>query len=78
MKENVPFPPYSLEDYVDSRSALPPDLEKPDCAKGFELPYSIHAFQHLRVSKGQTSETLESYFDSSWQGYSLDVFFFST
>ncbi|XP_070689271.1 tetratricopeptide repeat protein 17 [Pempheris klunzingeri] len=38
----------SPEDYVDSRSALPPDLEKPDCAKLFELPYSIHAFQHLR------------------------------
>ncbi|KAL6113545.1 ttc17 [Pungitius sinensis] len=36
------------DDYVDSRSALPPDLEKPDCAKAFELPYSIHAFQHLR------------------------------
>uniref|UniRef100_A0A3P8RJB1 Tetratricopeptide repeat domain 17 n=1 Tax=Amphiprion percula TaxID=161767 RepID=A0A3P8RJB1_AMPPE len=38
----------SPEDYVDSLSALPPDLEKPDCAKLFELPYSIHAFQHLR------------------------------
>uniref|UniRef100_A0A7N6C262 Tetratricopeptide repeat domain 17 n=1 Tax=Anabas testudineus TaxID=64144 RepID=A0A7N6C262_ANATE len=38
----------SPEDYVDSQSALPPDLEKPDCAKVFELPYSIHAFQHLR------------------------------
>ncbi|KAM4596171.1 tetratricopeptide repeat protein 17 isoform 1-T1 [Fundulus diaphanus] len=38
----------SPEDYVDSRSALPPDLEKPDCAKVIELPYSIHAFQHLR------------------------------
>ncbi|XP_035011293.1 tetratricopeptide repeat protein 17 isoform X3 [Hippoglossus stenolepis] len=38
----------SPEDYVDPRSALPPDLEKPDCAKVFELPYSIHAFQHLR------------------------------
>uniref|UniRef100_A0A8D3A993 Tetratricopeptide repeat domain 17 n=1 Tax=Scophthalmus maximus TaxID=52904 RepID=A0A8D3A993_SCOMX len=38
----------SPEDYVDSRSALPPDLEKPDCARAFELPYSIHAFQHLR------------------------------
>ncbi|XP_029314323.1 tetratricopeptide repeat protein 17 [Cottoperca gobio] len=38
----------SPEDYVDSRSALPPDLEKPECAKVFELPYSIHAFQHLR------------------------------
>uniref|UniRef100_A0A672G359 Tetratricopeptide repeat domain 17 n=1 Tax=Salarias fasciatus TaxID=181472 RepID=A0A672G359_SALFA len=38
----------SPEDFVDSRSALPPDLEKPDCAKVFELPYSIHAFQHLR------------------------------
>ncbi|XP_034040612.1 tetratricopeptide repeat protein 17 [Thalassophryne amazonica] len=37
-----------LEDYMDSRSALPPDLEKPDCGKVFELPYSIHAFQHLR------------------------------
>uniref|UniRef100_A0A3P9LLN9 Tetratricopeptide repeat domain 17 n=1 Tax=Oryzias latipes TaxID=8090 RepID=A0A3P9LLN9_ORYLA len=36
------------EDYLDSQSALPPDLEKPDCAKLFELPYSIHAFQHLR------------------------------
>lgn len=39
----------SVEDYVDQRSALPPDLEKPDCAKIFDLPYSIHAFQHLRV-----------------------------
>lgn len=38
----------SPEDYVDSRSTLPPDLEKPDCTKVFELPYSIHAFQHLR------------------------------
>nr|XP_054588205.1 tetratricopeptide repeat protein 17 [Nothobranchius furzeri] len=38
----------SAEDYVDSRSALPPDLEKPDCANVFELPFSIHAFQHLR------------------------------
>ncbi|XP_058484707.1 tetratricopeptide repeat protein 17 isoform X1 [Solea solea] len=38
----------SPEDYVDSQSALPPDLEKPECSKVFELPYSIHAFQHLR------------------------------
>lgn len=44
----------SPEDYVDSRSAMPPDLEKPDCAQVFDLPYSIHAFQHLRVSKEQT------------------------
>ncbi|XP_067105211.1 tetratricopeptide repeat protein 17 isoform X1 [Osmerus mordax] len=36
------------EDFVDSRSPLPPDLEIPDCAKVFDLPYSIHAFQHLR------------------------------
>lgn len=42
---------HSPEDYVDSRSALPPDLEKPDCTKVYDLPYSIHAFQHLRVSK---------------------------
>lgn len=47
---------YSPEDYVDSRSALPPDLEKPDCVKVFELPYSIHAFQHLRVSRGQACQ----------------------
>uniref|UniRef100_A0A8C5D2X3 Tetratricopeptide repeat protein 17 n=1 Tax=Gouania willdenowi TaxID=441366 RepID=A0A8C5D2X3_GOUWI len=38
----------SPEDFVDSRSALPPDLEKPDCAKASALAYSIHAFQHLR------------------------------
>ncbi|XP_020498865.2 tetratricopeptide repeat protein 17 [Labrus bergylta] len=38
----------SPEEYMDFRTALPPDLEKPDCAKIFELPYSIHAFQHLR------------------------------
>ncbi|KAK7912523.1 hypothetical protein WMY93_012734 [Mugilogobius chulae] len=38
----------SPEDFVDSRSALPPDLQTPDCTKVFELPYSIHAFQHLR------------------------------
>ncbi|KAI4876156.1 hypothetical protein NFI96_017582 [Prochilodus magdalenae] len=36
------------EDYVDYMSLLPPDLEKPDCAELLELPYSIHAFQHLR------------------------------
>ncbi|XP_051503496.1 tetratricopeptide repeat protein 17 isoform X2 [Myxocyprinus asiaticus] len=36
------------EDYLDQMSALPPDLEKPDCAKVLDLPYSIHAFQHLR------------------------------
>uniref|UniRef100_A0A674MPX7 Tetratricopeptide repeat domain 17 n=1 Tax=Takifugu rubripes TaxID=31033 RepID=A0A674MPX7_TAKRU len=35
-------------DYLDSRSAMPRDLEKPDCAQVFDLPYSIHAFQHLR------------------------------
>lgn len=45
---------HSPEDYLDYRSALPPDVEKPDCAKVFDLPYSIHAFQHLRVSKCQT------------------------
>uniref|UniRef100_A0A667ZH72 Tetratricopeptide repeat domain 17 n=1 Tax=Myripristis murdjan TaxID=586833 RepID=A0A667ZH72_9TELE len=38
----------SPEEYLDARSPLPPDLERPDCAKVFELPYSIHAFQHLR------------------------------
>ncbi|XP_053473026.1 tetratricopeptide repeat protein 17 [Ictalurus furcatus] len=36
------------EDYVDYMSPLPSDLEKPDCAEIFELPYSIHAYQHLR------------------------------
>ncbi|XP_059927187.1 tetratricopeptide repeat protein 17 isoform X1 [Gadus macrocephalus] len=38
----------SPEEHVDSRSALPPDLERPDCSQISELPYSIHAFQHLR------------------------------
>ncbi|XP_041131767.1 tetratricopeptide repeat protein 17-like isoform X4 [Polyodon spathula] len=38
----------SPEDHVDHKSPLPPDLEKPDCANVLELPYSIHAFQHLR------------------------------
>ncbi|KAF4091063.1 hypothetical protein AMELA_G00032800 [Ameiurus melas] len=36
------------EDYVDYMSPLPSDLEKPDCTEIFELPYSIHAYQHLR------------------------------
>ncbi|XP_057213044.1 tetratricopeptide repeat protein 17 [Triplophysa rosa] len=36
------------EDYLDQTSPLPPDLEKPDCIKILDLPYSIHAFQHLR------------------------------
>ncbi|KAL0188630.1 hypothetical protein M9458_015729, partial [Cirrhinus mrigala] len=36
------------EEFLDQMSPLPPDLEKPDCAKILELPYSIHAFQHLR------------------------------
>uniref|UniRef100_A0A3P8YYU9 Tetratricopeptide repeat domain 17 n=1 Tax=Esox lucius TaxID=8010 RepID=A0A3P8YYU9_ESOLU len=38
----------SPENYVDFRSPLPPALETPDCAGVFQLPFSIHAFQHLR------------------------------
>uniref|UniRef100_A0A8C7MUH1 Tetratricopeptide repeat domain 17 n=1 Tax=Oncorhynchus kisutch TaxID=8019 RepID=A0A8C7MUH1_ONCKI len=47
----------SPEDYVDFRSPLPPDLEKPDCARVFELPYSIHGFQHLRGVQEQVNLT---------------------
>ncbi|GAA6104522.1 tetratricopeptide repeat protein 17 isoform X1 [Tachysurus ichikawai] len=36
------------EDYMDFTSPLPSDLEKPDCTEILELPYSIHAYQHLR------------------------------
>ncbi|KAG8438377.1 hypothetical protein GDO86_008890 [Hymenochirus boettgeri] len=38
----------SSEDYVDTHSSLPPDLMQPDCTKIIELPFSIHAFHHLR------------------------------
>nr|XP_034971950.1 tetratricopeptide repeat protein 17 [Zootoca vivipara] len=38
----------SPEDYIDTKSPLPPDLEEPECTKILDLPYSIHAFQHLR------------------------------
>ncbi|RXN00636.1 Apoptosis inhibitor 5 [Acipenser ruthenus] len=38
----------SPEDHVDHKSPLPLNLEKPNCTKVLELPYSIHAFQHLR------------------------------
>ncbi|KAK2501086.1 hypothetical protein MC885_004583, partial [Smutsia gigantea] len=38
----------SPEDYIDTESSVPPDPEQPDCTKILELPYSIHAFQHLR------------------------------
>ncbi|KAM3918179.1 tetratricopeptide repeat protein 17 [Leptodactylus fuscus] len=38
----------NAEDYVDVHSSLPPDLKQPDCTRIIELPYSIHAFQHLR------------------------------
>uniref|UniRef100_A0ACB8G416 Tetratricopeptide repeat protein 17 n=1 Tax=Sphaerodactylus townsendi TaxID=933632 RepID=A0ACB8G416_9SAUR len=38
----------SPEDYMDTKSPLPPDLEQPECTKILDLPYSIHAFQHLR------------------------------
>jgi hypothetical protein len=38
------------EDFIDTESPVPPDPEQPDCTKILELPYSIHAFQHLRVS----------------------------
>uniref|UniRef100_A0AAY4EQ15 Tetratricopeptide repeat protein 17 n=1 Tax=Denticeps clupeoides TaxID=299321 RepID=A0AAY4EQ15_9TELE len=47
----------SPEENVDHRSPLPPDLEKPDCAKILELPYSIHAFQHLRGVQERTNLT---------------------
>uniref|UniRef100_A0A8D0L4X3 Tetratricopeptide repeat protein 17 n=1 Tax=Sphenodon punctatus TaxID=8508 RepID=A0A8D0L4X3_SPHPU len=36
------------EEYIDTQSPVPPDLEQPDCTKVLDLPYSIHAFQHLR------------------------------
>ncbi|XP_064423170.1 tetratricopeptide repeat protein 17 [Latimeria chalumnae] len=38
----------NLEDHLDTKSPLPPDLERPDCEKLFALPFSIHGFQHLR------------------------------
>ncbi|ELW47786.1 Tetratricopeptide repeat protein 17 [Tupaia chinensis] len=38
----------SPEDYIDTESPVPSDPEQPDCTKILELPYSIHAFQHLR------------------------------
>ncbi|XP_069761940.1 tetratricopeptide repeat protein 17 isoform X3 [Narcine bancroftii] len=38
----------SPEEYIDTKTPLPPDLEIPDCTKIMELPFSIHAFQHLR------------------------------
>ncbi|XP_073900741.1 tetratricopeptide repeat protein 17 isoform X4 [Castor canadensis] len=38
----------SPEDYIDTESPVPPDPEQPDCTQILELPYSIHAFQHLR------------------------------
>lgn len=54
---------FSPEDFIDTESPVPPDPEQPDCTKILELPYSIHAFQHLRVS-GELS--------SLWG----DIFFF--
>ncbi|XP_068117922.1 tetratricopeptide repeat protein 17 [Hyperolius riggenbachi] len=36
------------EDFIDLHSALPADLKQPDCTRIVELPFSIHAFQHLR------------------------------
>lgn len=47
----------SPEDYIDTKSPVPPDLQQPDCTKVLDLPYSIHAFQHLRVSE-QTQITI--------------------
>ncbi|XP_015266824.1 PREDICTED: tetratricopeptide repeat protein 17 isoform X2 [Gekko japonicus] len=38
----------SPEDYIDTKFPLPPDLEQPECTNILDLPYSIHAFQHLR------------------------------
>ncbi|XP_072905767.1 tetratricopeptide repeat protein 17 isoform X1 [Hemitrygon akajei] len=38
----------SPEEYVDAKTPSPPNLETPDCTKIMELPFSIHAFQHLR------------------------------
>ncbi|XP_063294194.1 tetratricopeptide repeat protein 17 isoform X1 [Pelobates fuscus] len=38
----------SPEDYVDMHSPLSSNLMQPDCTNIIELPFSIHAFQHLR------------------------------
>ncbi|XP_040836067.1 tetratricopeptide repeat protein 17 isoform X4 [Ochotona curzoniae] len=38
----------SPEDHIDTESPVPQDPEQPDCTRILELPYSIHAFQHLR------------------------------
>ncbi|XP_061854180.1 tetratricopeptide repeat protein 17 isoform X1 [Colius striatus] len=50
------------EDYIDTKSPVPPDLQQPDCTKVLDLPYSIHAFQHLRNS-------------SSWVLYNMASFY---
>ncbi|XP_048450862.1 tetratricopeptide repeat protein 17-like, partial [Rhincodon typus] len=36
------------EEYIDTKAPLPQDLDTPDCMKMMDLPFSIHAFQHLR------------------------------
>ncbi|XP_066219073.1 tetratricopeptide repeat protein 17 isoform X1 [Saccopteryx leptura] len=38
----------SPEDHIDTESPVPPAPAQPDCTKILDLPYSIHAFQHLR------------------------------
>ncbi|XP_072448766.1 tetratricopeptide repeat protein 17 isoform X1 [Chiloscyllium punctatum] len=38
----------SPEEYIDTKAPLPQDLDTPDCTKMMDLPFSIHAFQHLR------------------------------
>lgn len=50
------------EDFIDTESPVPPDPEQPDCTKILELPYSIHAFQHLRVSANFGGGGAQGYF----------------
>lgn len=65
----------SPDDFLDQMSPLPTDLEKPDCTKILDLPYSIHAFQHLRVSV--LSSILTHIFLSHVPSLSLSLWFLS-
>uniref|UniRef100_A0A8C4QFM1 Tetratricopeptide repeat domain 17 n=1 Tax=Eptatretus burgeri TaxID=7764 RepID=A0A8C4QFM1_EPTBU len=50
------------EEYIDIRHTPGADTSQPDCTKAMDLPYSMHAFQHLRNNTSWVLYNMASFF----------------
>uniref|UniRef100_UPI00358EB699 tetratricopeptide repeat protein 17-like isoform X2 n=1 Tax=Myxine glutinosa TaxID=7769 RepID=UPI00358EB699 len=61
------------EEYIDIRHTPGADTSQPDCTKAMDLPYSMHAFQHLRgvQERANLSASIMSKEDAIFQSLPL-------